>query len=446
MKNLYTIAMLFLISACCIATQAQKSDEAVPVKGAPSVSQTPSVLPAAKPEASLLFDNGTFVTAQGSGPSGADGSVLVSPMTSYGSNNGNTYGYRVADDFTVPAGTSWKIDSILVFGYQTGSTTTSTFTGVNYRIWNGFPESANGSLAFGDTTTNKMVSTRWSGCYRYASTSVGTTRPIMVEVLSGNVTLAPGKYWLDWQSIGSLSSGPWVPPVTITGQQITGDAYVGEYHVWQAITDGGTATALGMPFKIYGSTTTVPVELSSFTSSVKDNVVTLKWSTATETNNSGFQIERKSSKDNVWAVAGFVKGNSTSSAINNYSFSDNISKFGVAVFNYRLKQIDFDGTSKYYDLSNSVEVSAPVNFALDQNYPNPFNPTTTIRYSVAMDSKVRIDVYDVLGRLVKNLVNENKAAGNYSVDFNASNLSSGVYMYKISAGNFTAVRKMNLMK
>ena len=191
---------------------------------------------------------------------------------------------------------------------------------------------------------------------------------------------------------------------------------------------------------------TVPVELSTFTSSVKDNVVTLKWSTATETNNSGFQIERKSSKDNVWAVAGFVKGNSTSSAINNYSFSDNISKFGVAVFNYRLKQIDFDGTSKYYDLSNSVEVSAPVNFALDQNYPNPFNPTTTIRYSVAMDSKVRIDVYDVLGRLVKNLVNENKAAGNYSVDFNASNLSSGVYMYKISAGNFTAVRKMNLMK
>jgi hypothetical protein len=192
--------------------------------------------------------------------------------------------------------------------------------------------------------------------------------------------------------------------------------------------------------------TTIPVELSSFTSSAKDGVVTLKWSTATETNNSGFQVERKIASAATWSNIGFVKGNSTTTAINSYSFKDDVSKLGVASYNYRLKQIDFDGSAKYYNLTEAVQVSGPQKFDLSQNYPNPFNPSTTISYSVAVDGKVKIEVYDVLGKLVKTLVNENKAAGSYSVSFNASELSSGVYIYKLSAGNVLMTKKMSLLK
>jgi|GEM_PF-2004649 len=190
---------------------------------------------------------------------------------------------------------------------------------------------------------------------------------------------------------------------------------------------------------------TVPVELSTFTATTKNNVVNLQWSTATETNNSGFDIER-SIANNVWAKIGFVKGNSTTTQKSNYSFSDDIAKLNAEKISYRLRQIDFDGTSKYYYLPVSVEVSAPATFELCQNYPNPFNPTTSIRYSIPVASKVKIDIYNTLGQLVSNLVSEYKEAGVYSVDFNASSLSSGVYMYKITAGNFTSVKKMNLLK
>lgn len=190
----------------------------------------------------------------------------------------------------------------------------------------------------------------------------------------------------------------------------------------------------------------VPVELSAFTSSVKDGIVTLNWSTATETNNSGFQVERKTVNTNEWSVAGFVKGNSTTSEVSSYTFSDNVAKFGAAVYNYRLKQIDFDGTAKYYNLSQNVEITAPKSFTLEQNFPNPFNPTTSISFSLPTESKVSLEVYDVLGKVVRTLVNENRAAGSYTVTFDASNLSSGVYFYRLTAGENTLLKKMNLMK
>ena len=190
----------------------------------------------------------------------------------------------------------------------------------------------------------------------------------------------------------------------------------------------------------------VPVELSAFTAIAKEGVVTLNWSTATETNNSGFQIERKAVSENEWSVAGFVKGHSTTSSISSYTFVDNVAKFGAASYNYRLKQVDFDGTAKYYNLAHSVEISAPKTFSLDQNFPNPFNPTTSISFSIPSDSKVTLEVYDVLGKAVKTLVNENRAAGTYTVSFDASALSSGVYFYRLTAGENTMLKKMNLMK
>ena len=191
----------------------------------------------------------------------------------------------------------------------------------------------------------------------------------------------------------------------------------------------------------------VPVELVSFTSSIINNTVSLNWITATELNNSGFDIEK--STDNInWNKIGFLSGNGTSTEVHNYSFADQNPFVGTSY--YRLKQIDFDGTSEY---SNIVEVvyGTVSEFALEQNYPNPFNPSTKIKYSIAslqtkQASAVQLKIYDVLGNEVATLVNEEKTPGNYEVKFDASKLSSGVYLYTIKAGSFVQTRKMLLMK
>ncbi len=185
----------------------------------------------------------------------------------------------------------------------------------------------------------------------------------------------------------------------------------------------------------------IPVELTAFSAIYTNGSVLLKWTTATETNNQGFEIQRKSSGD--FATLGFVNGNGTTTQLQSYSYTDNEVNNGT--YSYRLKQLDYDGTFSY---SNIIEVDAttPLSFSLSQNYPNPFNPTTKINYTVPFDSKVTITVYSITGELVTELVNNNLVAGSYSVDFNGSNLASGMYIYKMTAGSFTQINKMMLMK
>ena len=185
----------------------------------------------------------------------------------------------------------------------------------------------------------------------------------------------------------------------------------------------------------------VPVELTSFTAASNDDEIILNWSTATETNNRGFEVERKVSSQ--WERIGFVEGFGTTSEPRVYSYTD--SKLSVGKYIYRLKQIDFDG-SYDYSIEVEAEVNVPLEFTLKQNYPNPFNPNTIIRYQLPVSCKVTIKVFDILGNEVATLVNEIKDAGRYEVVFNPISLSSGVYFYKINAGEYTAVKKMLLIK
>ncbi len=185
----------------------------------------------------------------------------------------------------------------------------------------------------------------------------------------------------------------------------------------------------------------LPVELSSFTAKVNGTDVTLNWSTATETNNNGFEVQRKSGKD--FTTIGFVRGKGTTTEVQNYSFSE--TKLPVGKYSYRLKQIDFNGSFEYSGIVN-VDLYSPTEFVLDQNYPNPFNPSTFISYSLPQNSFVTLKVYDVLGNEVTTLVNEIKSAGKYDVRFDASNLSNGVYLYSLQADNFTSTKKMILIK
>jgi hypothetical protein len=191
----------------------------------------------------------------------------------------------------------------------------------------------------------------------------------------------------------------------------------------------------------------VPVELTSFTSTVAGNNVTLNWSTATETNNQGFEVERSFEGDE-FTTTGFVAGHGTTTEPKSYSYTDN--NLVTGSYSYRLKQVDFGGTFSYSDVVN-VDVTAPAEFDLAQNYPNPFNPSTRIDFSLAVDSKVSLKVFNVLGQEVASLLNGNLSAGSHQLNFDASALNSGVYLYRIEANgidgaNFVSVKKMILTK
>ncbi|MGQ9642780.1 MAG: T9SS type A sorting domain-containing protein, partial [Ignavibacterium sp.] len=186
----------------------------------------------------------------------------------------------------------------------------------------------------------------------------------------------------------------------------------------------------------------VPVELTSFIASVNGNNVSLKWNTATEVNNSGFYVERKI-LNGEWKSIGFVPGAGTTTENRTYNFSDkNLTK---GKYLYRLKQVDFNGTFEYSKIIE-VDVVSPAKFELAQNYPNPFNPNTSISFTIPQSGNVKLSVYNLLGQEITTLVNEYKEAGTHNIEFNATNLNSGVYLYKLESNGLTLTKKMTLLK
>jgi acetyl esterase len=194
----------------------------------------------------------------------------------------------------------------------------------------------------------------------------------------------------------------------------------------------------------------LPVELTTFTAFAKGTCVDLNWTTATEVNNLGFDIERvqidNQKLDKSWKKVGFIQGHVLSNSPKLYSFIDNSVSVGNK-YSYRLKQIDADGTFRYTK-EITIDVTIPIIFELKQNYPNPFNPSTSIHYAVINNGLVTLKVFDVLGKKVAVIINEVKESGNYRVDFNAINnkLCSGVYLYQLRSGNMVSTKKMILMK
>ncbi|NOX19629.1 MAG: T9SS type A sorting domain-containing protein [Chlorobi bacterium] len=203
----------------------------------------------------------------------------------------------------------------------------------------------------------------------------------------------------------------------------------------------------------------LPVELTSFTavstgSATNKISVVLNWTTATEVNNFGFEIARaidinpaSSNNDYAgtrWKTIGFVEGRGNSNSPKEYSFIDASLSISGTV-QYRLKQIDTNGSFEYSDIVE-IEIGLPEKFELFQNYPNPFNPSTTINYQIPKDGFVNITVYNSLGQEIGILLNENQTSGKYSIRFNANNLPSGLYIYRLQSGEFSSERKMILAK
>jgi len=191
----------------------------------------------------------------------------------------------------------------------------------------------------------------------------------------------------------------------------------------------------------------IPVELKSFTASIHKNSVSLSWSTATEVNNKGFFVQKKTDNSEFQNI-GFVEGKGTTTEVQNYFFSD--ANVQVGKYYYRLAQVDFDGSVSYSD-ALEVDVNPPLEFSLSQNYPNPFNPTTTIEFTLPAKSNVVLKIYDIIGQEVLKVMDKEIEAGYHKLNLDMSRFSSGVYMYRIDVkgfdgNNHTAVKKMILNK
>jgi hypothetical protein len=185
----------------------------------------------------------------------------------------------------------------------------------------------------------------------------------------------------------------------------------------------------------------VPVELTSFSATLIKNEVLLTWTTETEINNMGFEVQKKINA--YWSVLDFVKGHGSITTTHNYNFTDYKPQRGMEN-SYRLKQIDYNGLFNYSDI---VFVSVPVEgYSLEQNYPNPFNPTTKIRFELPVDGIVTIKMFDIFGQEITTILDEFKKANVYEVEFNGSNLASGVYIYRLQANSYLESKIMVLLK
>jgi len=406
----------------------------------------------------ILYDNGPIITHPGGGYGGNDASAVQTMLSLniYGFGAQISTGNSLADDFTI-SNEDWRIVGFQFFTYQTGSTTTSTITDLQVQIYDGPPDSG-GTVIWGDLATNRLTSTEWLNIYRVLDYNMlDSMRPIMsaeMEIMPPLV-LPAGTYWVEFRLGGTLSSGPWVPPISIIGQTTTGNAKQKTITGWAAALDGFDQQ--GFPFFILGNCAIpCPVDEPANPNPLDSAInVPVAGSIVTWTNGAGTtQIE-------LW----FGEMGSLSQV---YS--------GTPITSFDLPTLSYSTTYGWYvidknDTCNTqgptwtfttvqvpndiffeeFDVLSPAVFALDQNYPNPFNPSTKISWQSPVGSWQTLKIYDVLGNEVATLVDEYKPAGRYEVEFNSHsgevrNLPSGVYFYQLKAGNYISTKKMLLIQ
>jgi len=351
-------------------------------------------------------------------------------------------------------GSFYRIGNTLWFG--TGGATGATLANRVYKSTNGYngpwtyattTAQFAGALAFNTPTGNGLVGF-WQSTNTLNKTTNGGTS---FTAVTTSIGIANGLDFIQnttfcwaatttglWKTIDNGTT--WSAEVIPSG--ITNGLYTVKFYNDANVGLAGGAGGVLLKSKL---SSVIPVELTSFTANLGNEVVNLQWSTATETNNRGFEVQKKVS--DTWNTIGFVNGNGTTASNSNYLFVDSYrdNNYSGKVV-YRLKQLDFNGE---FTFSNEIEVDADFTareFSLSQNYPNPFNPSTVINYSVPVKTGVVLKVFDNLGREVATLVDEVKEVGKYDIEFNASKLASGVYYYKLQAGNFVSTKKFVLMK
>ncbi len=314
----------------------------------------------------------------------------------------------------------------------------SAYNPATVRITGG--EEGNFSVSVKDSYTNnppdptKCVTREWN-----VSNNTGGNPTVTLKFQFNT-----GEYGANFQPSGSIvvghySGGTWTEiPATISGGEAS------------YLVEAGSINSFS--YFVVGNQGAMPVELMAFSGTSYGNHVKLSWSTSSEINNKGFDIEKQYSSDgnsySEWYKVGFIQGNGNSNSIINYNFTDKCTETGK--YKYRLKQIDYNGNFEYFNLSNIINIGIPEKFTISQNYPNPFNPSTKIDFTLPEDANVSIIIYDITGKEVLKVVNENLKAGYYTKELNLSNQSSGVYFYRIISTSgtekFTDTKKMILLK
>jgi len=379
--------------------------------------------------------NAIFVTSPGLTYSGYPSSGIGNAATI------TTTGQDVNKQFTpITSGAIYASIMVNVASAQTGdyffhlglANTTSIYMG---RIF--VKNALNGNLSFGVSKTS--ISASIQPAYSDSIYNTGITYLLVVKY-QFNPDVADDSVFL---FINPAISTTEPSPNLKHGASANNDpANIGGVYIRQ----GGSSLAsnLSLDGIRIGTawTEVVPVELTSFTSAVDGNNVILNWSTASELNNQGFEIQ-SSAQGNEFATVGFVNGNGTTTEAKNYRFVDK--NLAAGNYTYRLKQVDFDGTFTYSD-ELDVDVTALVQFELAQNYPNPFNPSTTIKFSIPLSSNVSLKIFNTLGQEVSTLINQNMESGTHTINFDASQLNSGIYFCRLDAGSYSEVRKMTLIK
>jgi hypothetical protein len=365
----------------------------------------------------------------------------------------------VLDDFETSAGhfalaTDYSGSTVGIIGTQpTLDSTTAAFGTKSLKIvLIDKPDTTNWAVRFlsglGAAANNvNMAPSGWTGYWlktnrSWVRTSPCIDAPSTAEIGDTAVVIGDNQWHLYQWNLGVNGQPYWKGWVT-GNDTISDDATPTYDAIWFFAPDGSDTTVVYLDQVVWNSGGEVPVELVSFNASVDKNVVDLRWITATELNNSGFAIERRSGNSSYEKIA-FVQGKGTTTQVNGYSYSDLVNQTGT--YYYRLRQLNFDGTFVY---SNEIMVSVIAllgQYALAQNYPNPFNPTTTIGFGIPEKRNVRLSVLNVLGEEIRVLLNEEKEAGYHSIDLNASDLPSSVYFYRLQSGNFIDTKKMLLLK
>jgi hypothetical protein len=259
-----------------------------------------------------------------------------------------------------------------------------------------------------------------------------------VQTLNGELTHTAPQDFIDtvvaWTFNFTALDSVYTDTLYSAGNSVNGDGSASDLDKWNF--------GAKLPINVLN---VIPVELTSFAASVSNKGVDINWTTATETNNKGFYIERSVSRAfDVIETISFVTGAGTTTNTKSYSFTDKHPLKGISY--YRLKQVDFDGSYTNSKIAEVVNNNAINNFVLEQNYPNPFNPSTKISWQSSIGSMQTLKVYDLIGNEVATLINEFKEAGNHEVEFDAANLPSGVYLYKLEAGNTVQTKKMILIR
>jgi hypothetical protein len=289
----------------------------------------------------------------------------------------------------------------------------------------GSPDIMTTNFGNGNSTFPKYVyinlsnSPSWANCIDWASVS----NTIKIVRISLPVSNSAKNSECNWHSN---------PLQTVCGAKSSANVFV----------SNDRNTSIPFIFESIASGTPLPVELATFSAKQTGEQINITWQTKTEVNNYGFEVER-SVDSKVWSKLGFIKGSGNSNSPKNYSFTDK-SYFGGTKLNYRLKQIDNDGKIVY---SNVEEIEyKPTSYELYQNFPNPFNPTTKISFALPESGNITLKVFNTLGEEVATLVNGFVEAGMHSINFNANNLTTGLYIYRLSSDKATFTKKMVLMK